>query len=107
MKGKKRRKVCSSIASVAYKKPATIVFWKDGDKTVAKCGPDDVWDEEKGLLVAMVKHYMKYAYYSRTSERFKKEMAEGLPKHEAVAPAESKCECAKEPSPEASQASVG
>lgn len=50
---------CSStrprIKKVIFNKPATIVFWTDGTKTVVKCGDGDVWDEEKGLAMAICK----------------------------------------------------
>ena len=36
--------------------PATIVFWKNGDKTVVKCSPDDEFDIEKGVAVAFLKY---------------------------------------------------
>lgn len=36
--------------------PATIVFWKNGDKTVVKCSPDDEFDIEKGVAVAFMKY---------------------------------------------------
>lgn len=32
--------------------PATIVFWKDGTKTVVKCHDED-YDPEKGLAMAL------------------------------------------------------
>lgn len=35
--------------------PATVVLWSDGTKTVVKCGPDDIFDKEKGLAMAIVK----------------------------------------------------
>lgn len=48
--------MCSvSIRKVIFNNPATIVLWSDGTKTVVKCGPDDIFDEEKGLAMAIVK----------------------------------------------------
>ena len=44
-----------SIRKVIFNNPATIVLWSDGTKTVVKCGPDDIFDEEKGLAMAIVK----------------------------------------------------
>lgn len=35
--------------------PATILFWSDGTKTIAKCDKDDVLDYEKGILYAALK----------------------------------------------------
>ena len=48
--------MCSvSIRKVIFNNPATIVLWSDGTKTVVKCGPDDIFDKEKGLAMAIVK----------------------------------------------------
>ena len=43
------------IRKVVFNDPATIVFWSDNTKTVVKCGPDDVFDKEKGLAMAICK----------------------------------------------------
>ena len=43
------------IKKVIFNNPATIVIWKDGTKTVVKCGKDDVYDEEKGLALCFMK----------------------------------------------------
>lgn len=48
--------MCSvSIRKVIFNDPATIVLWSDGTKTVVKCGPEDAFDMEKGLAMAIVK----------------------------------------------------
>lgn len=48
--------MCSvSIRKVIFNDPATIVLWSDGTKTVVKCGPEDSFDMEKGLAMAIVK----------------------------------------------------
>ena len=44
-----------SIRKVIFNDPATIVFWSDNTKTVVKCGPEDTFDMEKGLAMAIVK----------------------------------------------------
>lgn len=44
-----------SIRKVIFSNPATIVLWTDGTKTVVKCGPDDIFDKEKSLAMAIVK----------------------------------------------------
>lgn len=44
-----------SIRKVIFNNPATIVLWSDGTKTVVKRGPDDIFDKEKGLAMAIVK----------------------------------------------------
>lgn len=47
---------CSvSIRKVIFNDPATVVLWSDGTKTVVKCGPEDKFDTEKGLAMAIVK----------------------------------------------------
>jgi hypothetical protein len=44
-----------SIRKVIFNDPATIVLWSDGTKTVVKCGPEDTFDMEKGLAMAIAK----------------------------------------------------
>lgn len=43
------------IRKVIFNDSATIVLWSDGSKTVVKCGPEDAYDMEKGLAMAIVK----------------------------------------------------
>lgn len=43
------------IENVIFNGPATIVFWKDGTKTVVKCQDGDDFDPEKGLAMAISK----------------------------------------------------
>ena len=45
------------IKQVIFNGPATIVYWKDGCKTVVKCQEDAVNDHEKGLAMAVARHY--------------------------------------------------
>lgn len=45
----------NTITKVVFNDPATIVFWRDGTKTVVKCNPGDVFDPEKGLAMACTK----------------------------------------------------
>ena len=45
----------TKIKNVIFNDPATIVFWKDGTKTVVKCGKKDNYDKEKGLAMCIVK----------------------------------------------------
>jgi hypothetical protein len=44
------------IKKVVFNDSATIVFWKNGDKTVVKCQPGEKFDKEKGLALAIVKY---------------------------------------------------
>lgn len=46
------------IEKVIFNAPATIVKWKDGTKTVVKCGRGELWDPEKGLAMAICKRIM-------------------------------------------------
>jgi hypothetical protein len=42
-----------------YSKKATIVILPDGTKGVAKCAPDDVYNEEKGHTIALKRAMIK------------------------------------------------
>ena len=42
------------IERVIFNEPATIVFWKDGTKTVVKCC-EETFDPEKGIAMAFMK----------------------------------------------------
>ena len=55
------------ITNVIFNDPATVVFWSDGTKTVVKCCEDDIFDEEKGLAMAVLKKLS-----GNSSERFHK-----------------------------------
>ena len=46
------------IKQVMYYDPATIVFWSDGTKTVSKCREGDVYSEECGLMICVMKKIM-------------------------------------------------
>ena len=43
------------ITRVIFNKPATIVFWADGTKTVVKSQGKEKYDQEKGLAMAISK----------------------------------------------------
>lgn len=75
-----RRKNILAIKDVIFNDPATIIFWKDGTKTVVKAEGED-FDPEKGLAMAISKKALgnqrgyydvfkkwlkKYNPYSRT-----------------------------------------
>lgn len=55
---------------VIFNDPATIVFWKNGDKTVVKVQNGEPFDKEKGLAMAFVKHF--FADKGKYNEIFKK-----------------------------------
>ena len=43
------------IKKVIFHDPATIVYWKDGTKTVVKCSKDDKYSKEAGLAFCIMK----------------------------------------------------
>lgn len=51
--------------AVDYDNWAIIVYWEDGVKTVVRCTEDDSFDEEKGVLLALLKR----AYGSSTQAK--------------------------------------
>lgn len=59
-----KQTVIPKIKNVIYNRPATIVFWKDGTKTVVKCENEE-YDPEKGLAMAIAKKALgnNYHYY--------------------------------------------
>lgn len=44
-----------TIKRVIFNAPATIVFWRDGSKTVVKAQNGEPFDKEKGLAMAICK----------------------------------------------------
>lgn len=51
-----------TIRKTVYSPPATVVFWSDGSKTVAKCAPHEQYDREKGLAIACAKKLLGEGY---------------------------------------------
>ena len=43
------------VKRVIVNKPATIVFWSDGTKTICKCAEGDTFDAEKGIAMCFMK----------------------------------------------------
>ena len=43
---------------VIWNKPATIVYWSDGSKTVVKVRKGDKWDPEKGYAMCIAKRFL-------------------------------------------------
>jgi len=63
---------------VIYNDPATIVFWKDGTKTVVKCMEGDMYNPEVGLAMCVCKKlygskYHKFFRYYAPQESEPKE----------------------------------
>lgn len=71
-----KQKILEQVKDVIFNDPATIVYWKDGTKTVVKA-EGEKFDPEKGLAMAIAKKHFgnEGTYY----ELFKK----WLPKKEA------------------------
>lgn len=53
------------ISKVIYSNPATIVFWKDGTKTVVKCQEDDKYSYSAGIMHAIIRKM-----YSENSQKY-------------------------------------
>lgn len=64
--------ISDCIDRVIFNKPATIIKWKSGDKTVVKCGPDDEYDPEKGFILCLVKHFIfsDTGYYNKLIKKW-------------------------------------
>lgn len=69
-------KLTNFIDNVICQDSAVIIFWKDGTKTTAKCGPDDVFDYEKGLAIAA----LKYVFGNKVYQVDMKEIMEAFPR---------------------------
>ena len=67
------------IKKVIFNKPATIVFWSDGTKTIVKCGENDIYDPEKGLAMAVAK---KLLGTNKSHSNYMNEFKKWLPKEE-------------------------
>lgn len=51
------RSVCTIVPDrIIFNPPATIVFWKDGSKTVVKCAEGEKFDPYTGFCYAFTKH---------------------------------------------------
>lgn len=67
------RKYKPQIERVIFNDPATIVFWKDGTKTVVKCAEGDIYTKEAGLAMAICKKIFGDRYFK---DEFKKWLPE-------------------------------
>ena len=47
-----------TITKVIVNGPATVILWSDGTKTVAKCSPQEPFDFEKGVAIAIAKRFV-------------------------------------------------
>lgn len=60
------------IERIIFSKPATIVFWEDGTKTIVKQHGED-YDEEKAVFAAITKKALgnKYDYFQYIDRKVK------------------------------------
>lgn len=65
------------IDKVIYNKPATIIYWKNGVKTVVKCQDGDEFDPEKGLVMGIIKALLG------NSGNYNEELKKWLPKDDS------------------------
>lgn len=72
------------IKKVIYNDPATIVIWGDGSKTVVKVHDGDVFDAEKGLLMAIAKYVIRKTLKSNNvgASKWYKIIEDNLPKED-------------------------
>lgn len=56
------------IKRVMFNGPATIVFWKNGDKTVVKCHEDDHYDRKIGFMYACTKRICELGGFGKPSK---------------------------------------
>lgn len=67
----RRREKLPEISEVIFNKPATIVKWADGTKTVVKVQGKERYNKEKGLAMAIAKKAMGNSnYYYTIMERY-------------------------------------
>lgn len=61
----------STIDKVIFNKNATIVLWKNGEKTVVKCQKGETFDKEKGLALCIIKYiFGNIGYYNEIFKSF-------------------------------------
>lgn len=68
------------IKEVIFNNPATVVYWKDGSKTVVQCQDGEKFDPEKGLAMAISRKVFgnKWDYYHvfrKFLKKYNKQMA--------------------------------
>ena len=65
----------NSIKKIIFNDPATIIIWGNGDKTIVKCGEGEFYDPEKGMAMAIAKHFLgdKGNYYKTFKKWLPKE----------------------------------
>lgn len=64
---------------VIFNDPATIVYWRNGSKTVVKCSNGDVYDREKGFAMCVLKQLYSNKFYTRLKKRIQQEENDSMP----------------------------
>ena len=82
-----------TITKVIVNGPATVILWSDGTKTVAKCSPQEPFDFEKGVAIAIAKRFVSgnelkesfksaeeqcYEFYSETFQEWVDKFSRGF-----------------------------
>jgi len=62
--------IADEIKEVRFQDRATIVFWKDGTKTVTKCHKDDAYNPEAAMAMCMLKKLIGDGSYNEAFKRF-------------------------------------
>ena len=63
------------VDRIIFNPPATIVFWKDGSKTVVKCHGDQTFNPYYGFCAALAKHiYKSNSAVNRMVDKYVSEM---------------------------------
>ena len=60
------------IEDVIFNGPATIVFWRDGTKTVVKCTKGDTFSEDAGVALCIAKKMMGDSFHRVLKDAVKK-----------------------------------
>ena len=60
------------IVNVIFNGPATIVFWRDGTKTVVKCTKGDTFSEDAGVALCIAKKMMGDSFHRVLKDAVKK-----------------------------------
>lgn len=76
--GESSAQTVPGIKKVYFNKPATVVIWEDGSKTIVKCQPGEKYDAEKGLAMAIAKKALGNT--GKWYDTFKKELPKPAPK---------------------------
>lgn len=57
-----------TIDRVIFNGPATIIIWKNGDKTVVKCHDGDTYDNKVGFMYACTKRICELGGFGKPSK---------------------------------------